>query len=312
LRRKDAEIGAHVAPPLHRNLPFSVHSSAGWILLLACVVVQLTIALVGTPAALAVVGGTTLLHLALAWRDQEFTVPEGAALVAFWIAAGTIIVVHRRLTERLARLAQLCDVDETTGCLNRRGFSREFDDATMVRGDSVRDVALLALDLDHFKQVNDRFGHLRGDEVLHEVGASLLASVGDNGVVARMGGEEFAVLLPGMDAEEAGVVAEQLLVDLRDRRFTTLPDTARITMSVGIAAERLAHDSVAASLRARADEALYAAKRSGRDRALLWAPGVHSHATPPTAGLAIRHGLRGGYVVGQLHSPAGSRGELRG
>ncbi|MDB4899900.1 MAG: hypothetical protein JWN53_1708, partial [Gemmatimonadetes bacterium] len=227
----------------HRNLPGSVHSSFSWLLLFGCVLVQLAIAFVGTPAALAAVACTTLLDLALAQREGSAS-SEAVVLTAFWIAAASIILTHRRLSGRMARLARLCDIDEATGCLNRRGFAREFVLATSVQGDRERAVALLALDLDHFKQVNDRFGHLRGDEVLHEVGVSLLASVGDHGVVARMGGEEFAVLLPGMDAEEAGVVAEQLLADLRDRQFATLPESARITMSVGIAAESLAHVTV--------------------------------------------------------------------
>jgi diguanylate cyclase (GGDEF)-like protein len=289
-----------------------MQSPFGWLLLLASVLVQLAVALVGVPAALAVVGGTTLLHLALAVRSGGSAWSEAVAVVTFWLASGAIIAAHRRLTLRIDRLTVLCDVDETTGCLNRRGFSRQFDAATLVSRAEERDIALLALDLDHFKQVNDRFGHLRGDEVLHEVGVCLLESVGADGVVARMGGEEFAVLLPGMDAEDAGVVAERVLADLRDRRFTTLPESTRITMSAGIAAERLSNSSVAAALRARADEALYAAKRSGRDRALLWAPGVHSHATPPTAAIAIRDGLRGGYLIAHLPSTGSARGELFG
>jgi diguanylate cyclase (GGDEF)-like protein len=162
-------------------------------------------------------------------------------------------------------------------------LERALLDARRRRGE----VSLLAVDLDHFKQINDRFGHLVGDEVLYEVATTLADAVSEEGVVARMGGEEFTVLLPWADAEAAGAVAERMLTRLRIGGCLALPQGTPITMSIGIAAERITQSDAGSALRARADEALYAAKRSGRDRVLLWAPGVRSNATPPTSMAAI-------------------------
>jgi diguanylate cyclase (GGDEF)-like protein len=144
------------------------------------------------------------------------------------------------------------------------------------------DVALLAIDLDHFKQINDRHGHNVGDLVLSEVAAALAETVGAEGVVARLGGEEFSVLLPGADAETAGVIAERMMDRLRKSCASLAPGSV-VTMSVGIAAERVSSLADGAALRARADEALYLAKRGGRNRVLLWAPGVRSMGTPHAA-----------------------------
>jgi diguanylate cyclase (GGDEF)-like protein len=111
--------------------------------------------------------------------------------------------------------------------------------------------------------------------------------VGSEGVVARVGGEEFTVLLPGGDAESAGVMAERMLENVRTGCCASLAPGSFITMSIGIAAERVTSIRDGAALRARADEALYMAKREGRNRVLLWAPGVRSLATPAAAMAAI-------------------------
>lgn len=250
--------------------------ASGCLLLLACALVQVLLSCSMRRAALAVV--VAMLTLQLTWVPSA----EGNAslIAAFCLACASIFLAHRRHAARLERLVVLCDVDEGTGCLNRRGFAARLESAAADGMRTGAPVALLALDLDHFKQVNDRFGHLAGDAVLGEVSATLMETVGERGVVARLGGEEFAVLLPGTDAEGAGVMAEQVLAALRGRRLQALPASVRLTMSIGIASERILDHGTSDSLRARADEALYAGKRSGRDRALLWAPGVHSHATP--------------------------------
>lgn len=211
----------------------------------------------------------------------------GVELGTFVVVAALLVDAQRRERAERDHLAMLCDVDEATSCLNRRGFAGVLENEAARAVREQRDLALLALDLDHFKQVNDRFGHLVGDEVLREVGRTLAEQVGTRGVVARMGGEEFAVLLPGFDAEAAGVMAERILAELRGRQFASLPAGAGLTLSAGIAAERASALTIGAALRARSDEALYAAKRSGRDRALLWAPGVHSNSTPVRSSLLV-------------------------
>jgi len=197
--------------------------------------------------------------------------------------ADSVTAVGVAFNELRAELAPLVNADPATGCLNRRGFALHLDRALLDARRRRGEVALLALDLDHFKQINDRFGHLVGDEVLYEVAAMITDAVSEEGVVARMGGEEFTVLLPWADAEAAGAVAERIMARLRGRQCRALPPDTTVTMSIGIAVERITDANIGSALRARADEALYAAKRSGRDRVLLWASGVRSHATPPTS-----------------------------
>ena len=195
----------------------------------------------------------------------------------------SVTAVGAAFNELRAELAPLVNADPATGCLNRRGFALHLERALLDARRRRGEIALLALDLDHFKQINDRFGHLVGDEVLYEVAAMITEAVSEEGVVARMGGEEFTVLLPWADSEAAGAVAERIMARLRERQCRALPPGTTVTMSIGIAAERITDSNIGSALRARADEALYAAKRSGRDRVLLWASGVRSHATPPTS-----------------------------
>ena len=217
--------------------------------------------------------------------------PHGGWLVPVMLLQLVVIVcaviAHRGVSGQLHLLSRMIESDPATGCLNRRGFARAFDEALTVAADLRSDVALLALDLDHFKQINDKYGHNVGDLVLSEVASTLAETVGNEGIVARLGGEEFTVLLPGADAEGAGVMAERMLVDVRANCCSSLAPGSFVTMSIGIAAERITSVRDGAALRARADEALYMAKRKGRDRVLLWAPGVRSLATPAAAMAAI-------------------------
>ncbi len=191
-----------------------------------------------------------------------------------------ITVLGRAYNHMRTELAEIAFTDNLTSCLNRNGF--EFALEQMIEG-AVRDeseVALLAVDIDHFKSINDSAGHLAGDMVLREVAMLLLDASRAGDVVGRVGGEEFVMLLPDADSETAGVVAERLMESIRSHTFRV---ARPVTISVGIASERVAEPHITGALRARADEALYVAKRLGRDRVVLWAPGMRSHATPPYA-----------------------------
>jgi len=191
-------------------------------------------------------------------------------------------------------LATMVTTDATTGCLNRRGFEQVLDraiaTATRVHGD----VALLAIDVDHFKDINDSIGHLAGDTILRDVAAVLTQSSRAGDVVARVGGDEFVILLPDTDSEMAGVVAERVLATIRAHAFNTARGRRAVTVSIGIAVESVTEIGAGTALRARADEALYVAKRLGRNRVVMWAPGIRSNATPVWAPVVPLHGHVGG------------------
>jgi diguanylate cyclase (GGDEF)-like protein len=205
-------------------------------------------------------------------RDRE---PDGITLLG------------RAYNHMRSELAEIAYTDNLTSCLNRNGF--EYALEQMIEG-AARDeaeVALLAVDIDHFKAINDSAGHLAGDMVLREVAMLLLDASRAGDVVGRVGGEEFVMLLPDADSETAGVVAERLMDAIHAHSFRVPTGAKRVTVSVGIASERVTEPHVTGALRARADEALYLAKRLGRDRVVLWAPGRRSNSTPPYAGRAF-------------------------
>ena len=194
-----------------------------------------------------------------------------------------ITLLGRAYNHLRSELATMVMNDNLTGCLNRRGFEHALNQtiARSIRRGS--EVALLAIDIDHFKAINDGAGHLAGDAILRELAGLLSRSSRAGDVVGRVGGEEFVVLLPDADSETAGVVAERVMETVRDHAFRTARGRMSVTVSVGIACEQVVDSHIAGSLRARADEALYVAKRLGRNRVVMWAPGIRSNATPPWA-----------------------------
>jgi diguanylate cyclase (GGDEF)-like protein len=122
-------------------------------------------------------------------------------------------------------------------------------------------------DLDHFKQVNDRYGHAGGDAVLRGVGQLCIGSFRGVDMAARVGGEEFAVLLPGASAQQAGAVMERFLHTLGGLDMDIGPHNVRVTATAGVAQQQPGEDLDA--LMARADTALYAGKQAGRNRVVL-------------------------------------------
>jgi diguanylate cyclase (GGDEF)-like protein len=176
----------------------------------------------------------------------------------------TIFLTDLTVRRFRKRLEVMATVDHLTGLMNRQAF--ELLSERMVVS-SLRDghpFALVMADLDYFKQINDRFGHLEGDRLLREVGALLQASVRDSDLICRWGGEEFLLLLNHCDAEEAERVADALRRRLVGQDFKLAGRSQRITMSMGLTVYRPG-DTVQAMID-RADQALYAAKDAGRNR----------------------------------------------
>jgi diguanylate cyclase (GGDEF)-like protein len=186
--------------------------------------------------------------------------------------------VGRAYNRVRTQLASMVLSDSLTGCLNRRGFEQALAREISRASRAGTELALLVLDLDHFKTVNDTHGHPAGDEVLRAAGRLLLqtARVGD--IVARVGGEEFAVLLPTTGVDGGLHFASRLCDLVRAHPFSIAAHAPaiRVTTSIGVAAvaPRNTRESSGdgAVLARHADMALYAAKRTGRDRARQWDP----------------------------------------
>jgi diguanylate cyclase (GGDEF)-like protein len=172
-----------------------------------------------------------------------------------------------------AQLANMVLTDSLTGCLNRRGFDNSLTRELGRAGRAGSEFALLAIDLDHFKAVNDNFGHIAGDAVLRAVGSLLMTSARAGDVVARVGGEEFAVLLSDTGAEGAHLFAGRLCERIAAHPFAigAVQREVRITMSVGVAVSSMRGAADYGQLLwSRADDALYEAKRAGRNCVRLW------------------------------------------
>lgn len=175
------------------------------------------------------------------------------------------------------QIASMVLTDPLTGCLNRRGFDQALAREVARSSRAGSGLALLAVDLDHFKSINDTYGHMAGDVVLHTVGTLLLGAARAGDVVARTGGEEFAILLA--DATDGGALlfATRLCDLIRAHPFVITGDGApiSITTSVGVVAGKpRGIENFAALLWSRADAALYAAKHGGRDCARAWRSGL--------------------------------------
>ena len=178
----------------------------------------------------------------------------------------------QQLRDEVQRARQELMTDTLTGLANRRAFDEKLDEcltAASIAGEMVQPSLLLA-DLDHFKRINDTYGHGFGDQVLRTVGQLLASMAPSHGLAARVGGEEFAVLLPGTPLDQATALAEKLRAMVaanRIRRKGHQYTSERVTLSLGATAWR-AGDSVQ-TLFDRADRALYAAKAGGRDRVVV-------------------------------------------
>lgn len=198
--------------------------------------------------------------IALSYDETSGSEPDAQTVIG---------VAYEKMRKELTALIL---TDPLTQCFNQRGFeqmsAREI--SRCARHDAR--ITLLAIDIDHFKSVNDTFGHLAGDSVLREVGLIFRNTARLTDVVARTGGEEFSILAPETDEQGASQFANRLLEACRKHRFTDLGDRM-VTISIGIASARAKDSGALQLLRSRADEALYAAKRDGRNRAARWAEG---------------------------------------
>ena len=200
--------------------------------------------------------------------------------------------VHERLESRAREVEELTRqleqaksealLDPLTGLKNRRGFEIAVKELGAA-GSAFSGAALVLADIDHFKQINDRHGHLLGDKILKAIGQTLLSNIKGRDIAARPGGDEFVILLQQTPLAGARALAEQIRTAVaagRIRRADSKEQPGSVTLSIGVALGT--SDDTLESMLARADAALYAAKRAGRNRVAVDA------GEPAPAAVAIR------------------------
>jgi diguanylate cyclase (GGDEF)-like protein len=222
-------------------------------------------------------GARTASGQALLPRLREMQLYLGVLVAALTVAASVFSTTLARMGERQRGLSRR---ETLTGCFNRRAFYELFPREVERARRLGQGVAVVFIDLDHFKRVNDRHGHETGDRVLQQLAARLLGTIRETDLLFRWGGEEFVILLPHTSAAEAPALAERIRGAVADRPFMTHDSHPGVSMtvSVGVAGEvggPIAPDA----LLARADAACYRAKEAGRNRVVAELP----HAATPVA-----------------------------
>ena len=188
-------------------------------------------------------------------------------------ARSRTLIRHKRyadfLRNRLDHSLEMAVTDALTGLHNRRYMAGQLDPLVAHANRGGAPAAVLVLDIDHFKRINDTFGHDAGDEVLTEFAVRLATNVRAVDLPCRFGGEEFVVVMPDTRVADASVIADRIRAQVAGTAFSVMGgrESLSVTISIGVAATTGDHDSTDALLK-RADEALYEAKQTGRNRVI--------------------------------------------
>jgi diguanylate cyclase (GGDEF)-like protein len=230
------------------------------------VIASLTLALTIVPTLGGVVDGNAILMcivcpLAIAWPASAYTFRQKERLQA---AHRDLSRAHAQLAAAHRRLAEKAAHDDMTGMLNRESFFAALDGS---RRETDRG-ALLIIDADHFKAINDQFGHLTGDEALLLIAAAIRRGVRSGDVLGRIGGEEFCAFLAGAGEGEARHVAERIRREVETIRFRPV-DERTVPLTVSIGGTICGPGAAVSELMRSADRKLYEAKHGGRNLAIV-------------------------------------------
>lgn len=218
----------------------------------------------GTGWGLAFAAATSLLRFRIGIDQMPETTPLQIRILneaAYLAVVGVAIAGLSQLRRTQHQLAELATQDPLTNVLNARAFSRELTQELGRNRRYGRPLALIYLDLDDFKKVNDAHGHATGDAVLRLVADAMRGAVRQADVVGRLGGDEFAVLMPETDGDVGHAAASRLVAGIR----TVFRGTPSVTASIGVVAVS-GTEAGSDELLRKADQAMYAAKQSGKDR----------------------------------------------
>jgi diguanylate cyclase (GGDEF)-like protein len=205
-----------------------------------------------------------------AGADDYLTKPFNAHELRARLRAGNrIIQLQEQLLQAREALRHQAMHDGLTGLLNHAAILDSLDSELSRAGREKQPLSLLIADLDRFKQVNDTYGHLAGDIVLREAARRMKASVRCYDSIGRYGGEEFLIVVPGCDGDSALLQAERIRQAISGEPFAVGDSSLRVSCSIGVASCDGPQQSDGVSLMRDADQALYVAKKSGRDQVVM-------------------------------------------
>jgi diguanylate cyclase (GGDEF)-like protein len=217
--------------------------------------------------------GVTSISIPMATLEKETGRNRLITIAAATVTIGLLIAVvclltwklMIRLDETQKHLMVMATTDSLTGLANRRQIMKRLDEEYERSSRQGTPLCVATLDIDHFKQINDTYGHPFGDQVLREIAQRMQQSVRRYDIVGRIGGEEFLVVSPGSSLQDTVTMTERLREDVSSSGISMGTSTVHVTISAGVALLGPADNSVGSILK-RADTALYKAKHSGRNR----------------------------------------------
>ena len=250
---------------LVQRLNLEARGSARWLLLTGYLIGATTLfarslVSIADPGAFSSVSAPDPFH--------GMTILFGLAVIL--VTSVGFLLLHKERSEEAAQ--KLALTDPLTGAFNRRTFLELAEREIARTQRSKGSLSLIMLDIDHFKQINDRNGHLAGDEVLKALVAVVLTCLRKEDLLVRYGGEEFCTLLPSVAVDRATAMAERMRDAVEQARFSFDGRILPVTVSIGVSSLSLDGNEGVDRLISRADEALYTAKKSGRNRVVAFPP----------------------------------------